>query len=390
MPFMRLVRVIPASIACLFLLAGCWDRVEIDELAMIMGTGVDKADNGRLEATVQIASPTGIQSFGSAGSNRPPFHVLTEQGKDGLDVMNRLQEQLSRSFFLGHRAVFIIGEKYARQGVDQTLSQLMRSPDSRYSSYILTTFGSTAKEVLSTPYSLELIPAIAIKKMQHEDYSLGVRIDEFLDALATEGKVTITGAIRIVHNGGGKAKTLRIDKAAVYHNNKLAAFLNETEVKLLLWEKEKLKGWTMTANIEPQTKPYKGTVGVRFLKSSSSIRTMIVNGKPSASLHFRGTVKILSNDSSLDVSKPDVLRLVEQTFESQALRSLTKMIDRSQKEYKADIFDVGEAVHIRHPAYWKSNKANWKEIYPSIPIDVSVSLKVESTGRTHQPVQVLE
>lgn len=385
----RLLRCGFISLACLFALTGCWDRIEIDDLAMVMGSGLDLAKNGQLQFSVQIASPTGIPSVGSAGSSKPPFHTITQSGKDGLDAINRMQQQLSRSFSLGHRSIIVIGEQYARHGIDQALSQLMRSPDSRYSSYVLTSYGTTAQEILSTPYTLEFIPAIAIKKIQQEEQTFSVRMDEFLDAVATEGKTPITGAIRIVTSSDG-TKSLRIDRAAVYRNNKVAAFLNETEMKLLLWANERLKGSTLTAQIMPKTELFKGTVGARVVKSSSSIRTVIANGEPRVSISLRAVVNILSNDTSLDATNADSVKLIESKLQEQEAKALAQMTERSQKDYKTDIFDIGEIVHIEHPRYWKNQKAQWQNIYPTIPFDFKVAVKVERTGRTLAPVQMLE
>ncbi len=39
------------------LLGGCWSRREITEVAVVLGTGVDLAADGRIRLTVQIARP---------------------------------------------------------------------------------------------------------------------------------------------------------------------------------------------------------------------------------------------------------------------------------------------------------------------------------------------
>lgn len=108
---------------------------------------------------------------------------------------------MSRSIDLGHRRVIVIGESLGRHGLNQVLDTLLRSPESRYNSYIVTAYETTAKEVLSTPYLLEEIPAVGINNIMQSDFTLAVRTDEFLDALATYGKSPVTAGIRVTKMG---------------------------------------------------------------------------------------------------------------------------------------------------------------------------------------------
>ncbi|XEC96287.1 Ger(x)C family spore germination protein [Paenibacillus tarimensis] len=379
------IRRVCALTAVLGLLTGCWDRVEVDDLAMVMGTGLDWTEDGQMEATVQIASPTGIPTVtsGGGGSGKKPVLTLTHKGKAGVDIMNRMQESLSRRLFLGHRGVIIIGEKYARKGVNQNIDQFLRNPDSRYSSYVLTAYGTTAKEIMSTPYMLEQIPAVAIKKMQKDGNTLSSRLDDFIDSLAREGRATITGAIRIV-NTGDKGKIFLIDKAAVYREKKLLGFLNEDEMMLMLWRRGKIRGLTKGAQVEPPEELYQGTVGIRYMKAGTKVRTKIEAGKPHVTFELKARVKVLENDTRLNLSKDKDIKKIEQAFSENTTKLVKKTIRRSQKVFKEDIFGFGEDIHIQHPYYWKANQHHWKDIYTDIPVDVKVSYQIERVGRMQE------
>lgn len=56
-----------APLLCLSLLTGCWDRTEINDLAFVLAGGFDLAENGQLEATLQIALPTEVPTATSGG-----------------------------------------------------------------------------------------------------------------------------------------------------------------------------------------------------------------------------------------------------------------------------------------------------------------------------------
>ncbi len=282
---------------CIGLFTGCWDSRETDDLALVIASGFDLTEDGQLEATLQIALPTGIpSSLQSGGKGKESVLILTAKGKDGVEVLSKIQQQLSRKIFLGHRGVIVFGEKYARQGIDQVLDDILRLPDSRYNSYILTAYGTTAKEILNTPYQLEQIPSIGINKIQFSGFSLSIKVDEFLSSLASDGIAPVTGGIRIKKNGTGPTSFI-IDKAAVYKGNKLAGFLSGLELTTFRWLRGESKKLRFSAQMEPKDEKAKGTVAIEILQSKMKIRTVIKNGDPEISVTLKARARLLENDT---------------------------------------------------------------------------------------------
>ncbi|WP_028612273.1 Ger(x)C family spore germination protein [Paenibacillus harenae] len=370
-------------IACLGFLTGCWDRTEMDDLALVMASGLDLSEDGRVEITLQIALPTGIPSaLQSGGKAAKPVLVVSAKGKDSIDALDRLQQQLSRRINLGHRGIIVVGEKYARRGFDQVLDTLLRSPESRYNSYIVTAYGTTAKKILEAPYLMEIIPSIGINKLQYSDFSLSVKTDKFIDALASFGKSPVTGAIKIMKQGAGQ-QTYIIDKAAVYKRNKLVGFLSGKELKAFRLVAGRSRDMKLTTQMEPPKKEYKGTVTIRLLKATPKIRTEIKNGNPEVSVSLNALGSILSNDTSMDMSK--VIPLVEKKFAADLQEEITKTISHTQKKFKSDIFGFGNRIHIEHPYAWKKMKEDWDELYPKASVQVKTVMVLERVGRTQAP-----
>ncbi|SFF42659.1 spore germination protein KC [Paenibacillus algorifonticola] len=375
-------------ISCLALLTGCWDRKEMDDLALVLASGVDLTDEGQVEITLQIALPTGIpSSLQSSGKAANPIVVLSAAGKDSIDAFDQLQQQMSRRINLGHRGVIVIGEKYARQGFDRILDTLLRSSESRYNSYIVTTYGTTAKEILNSPYQLELIPAIGINKLQYNDYSLSIQIDKFIDALSSFDKEPVTGAIRVTKHGS-KQQGFILDKAAVYRSNKLVGFLSGDELKAFRLLTRKFDGIHLTTQMEPPTKKQKGTISVQMIKAETNIHTELKNGKPEVSIYFKAVAKVLSNDTNMDLSK--TINRVEERFSEDCHKAIMGMLSRTQKKFKADIVGIGREFHIQHPYVWKKIKNDWNMRYPEISIQLITDFRIERVGRTQAPAQLQE
>lgn len=378
-----------ALILCFSLMTGCWDRNEVNDLAFVLASGLDLAENGEVEATLQIALPTEMPSGtqgGRTGGKRTVL-VISEKGRDGTDILHKLQKRLSRQIFFGHRGVVIIGEKYARHGIDQVLDQLLRFPGSRYNSYFLTANGTTAKQALQTQYKLEAIPAIALKKMQLTGLGLSVKMDEFLDAQSSFGRSAVTGALKAFTSKSGEGE-FNVDEAAVYQENKLVGFLSPNQKKILIWRRGKLKHSKISAQVEPKVKGFKGTVGVDILQAKANLRSKMNNGMPEVTIVFKAKVRVIENDTKLDLSKGENLKHVESKLTGEIEEQIQSTLHRAQKELKADIFGFGDEIHMNHPSYWKQNKDQWNDIYPGVPVTVKIDLKIQRIGRTQSPAHL--
>ena len=95
-------------------LAGCWDRKEINDLALVTAAGIDKTDEEMIELSVQVFVPRSggggqLGQTGGTGSG-PQSLVRSAAGKTVAEAMARLQERIPRTIFWGHTEVFIFGE----------------------------------------------------------------------------------------------------------------------------------------------------------------------------------------------------------------------------------------------------------------------------------------
>ncbi|WP_248928237.1 Ger(x)C family spore germination protein [Paenibacillus hamazuiensis] len=380
-------------ILCLCLLTGCWDRTEISDLAFVLAGGIDVAEDGQLESTLQIALPTQLPNaleLGKGGNNQPVL-VVSEKGKDGADILHKMQKRLSRHIFLGHRGVLVIGEKYARTRMDQVLDQTLRYPGSRYNMYVLTARGTTAKKILQTPYLLESIPGIGIKKIQMSGLGYSLKVDEFLNELSLPGKAPVTSAIRLFSNDTEK-NTFTIDEAAVYQLNRprLVGFLTQEEQKILKWQKGKLNETRFTAQVTPPEEGFKGTIGIEVLTNHSTMKAEMKNDMPHMTIILKAGGRVIENDSKLDLSKKADLKLAESKLTEEAEKLVKQTIRRSQQELQADIFGIGEKIHTAYPAYWKKHKDQWINLYPEIPVACKVEIVISRIGRTQLPAHILQ
>ncbi|WP_041613469.1 hypothetical protein [Paenibacillus sp. JDR-2] len=101
-----------------FTLSGCWDRMEINDIAFVTGTALDVMEDGSLFCTLQVAIPGSKEGAGGGGKGESgSFYVISATGKSGNEIHRALQKKSSRQLFYSHRSVVLISERLARQGI---------------------------------------------------------------------------------------------------------------------------------------------------------------------------------------------------------------------------------------------------------------------------------
>ncbi|MNV88192.1 Spore germination protein B3 precursor [compost metagenome] len=116
----------------------------------------------------------------------------------------------------------------------------------------------------------------------------------------------------------------------------------------------------------------------------------MAEGKPAVDLRIQTTCRVSANDTELDFSQPKTLALLEQKYEEELHKAVSGVITASQQEFKSDIFGFGRKVHIDHPYVWKEIKDDWNELYPTVPVEVKIEVKIERIGRTQAPGQLMK
>lgn len=142
------------------LLSGCWERKELNEIAFILGMGLDKAESG-YRVTMQVVIPSSISSQTAGGTSGGGVPVVVSSFTVPTIYESDRQYTLisSRTAYKGHIRVLVIGEELARAGIAEILDVLKRSREPRNDYYVMVAKGTTAEEALKVLTPLDKIPA---------------------------------------------------------------------------------------------------------------------------------------------------------------------------------------------------------------------------------------
>lgn len=172
------------------LLTGCWDRIEVNDIAFVLGSSIDK-ENGLIRSTVQIALPSQLGGAGSEGggggtSGSKTFLMLSKTAPTVYTANKEMQTSLSRVLNYSHRRVTLYGEEFARTGIGEQIDTFARFPQNRLTTYIVVTRGPAYK-VLGADALIEQVPAEMIREIAKSGMKSAMSVQKLSNQLLTEG-----------------------------------------------------------------------------------------------------------------------------------------------------------------------------------------------------------
>ncbi|MEH7418448.1 Ger(x)C family spore germination protein [Neobacillus drentensis] len=377
---------------------GCWDRRELNDLAIVLGWGMDLNKDGNLVSSAQIVVPAKLGSSGGGGKGSASagqgYFLESATGKTATDTSQNMQTKLSRKIFASHRRVIVIGEDLARNGLAKMTDEFSRNPEVRLRTDLFVVRGSTAQEFLSIPYQLESIPALAPLKIQERiSGRASSTYKEFLVEANSEGSNATLPMVEIINSaakgdaGQVPSKTFRVRGRAIFNNNlQMIGSLTPSEVRNRFWVRGELMENTLTVYV-PEGK---GTISFVGRKYKSKIKPLLQGNKIRFTIFLSGKGVIKENNTNLDLKNPSHLKAVERALNQNVPKDVSQTIVHVQKDYKADIFGLGNAFHRKYPMKWKKIKANWQNEYSEADVVVKADLTVDQVGLTGPSLQLME
>jgi spore germination protein KC len=375
-------------------LTGCWDRIEMNDLAFVMATAIDEGDNGRIVVSTQLAvtnkmgGDTGQGSATLAGG-KESFAVVSAEGRDIEDAIQKLQKKLSRRLFQSHRRVIIFGERLARRGIKDVLDGLTRDPENRLRTFVLVAKGVKGQEILNVVYPFEFVPAEAMRELERSEVGLNLTIRDFL-LMNETGRDSFMEVIEPtkkedVSRSTGEKQYFRVSGTGLFQDQKLVDFLNDEETRVLKAITGRYRHGHVTLSLPGNTENT-GNITV-FVRSMKVKLYPTIRGN---SLGMRVTVEIdgdvHENNTPYDMADPQVVQHVEKEMNQEIMRRFMRTIRQVQNK-QLDVLGFGEEIHRQYPALWKTMKKDWKQQFAKMNVALDVHSKIWRTGQTGPPLR---
>lgn len=370
-------------IAASIMTTGCWDSVELNNLALVMGWGVDKTDNG-FEASAQIANPVALGTGQSAGKQTDnKYFVVTTESANVQEAVSKMQKMLSRKITPGHRRVIYIGESLAKSGLQNAFDEYTRNPDVRFRTDVFVVKNGTARDILNMDYPFERNPTIGALKIHK---TLGGSGDfSLLDFLIALNDETSYPTLPLLKRGtmqppsvGVKAlDTYSFGGRAIFNKNlKMIGELDSDEASYRRWIISKLQNFNVTFKMP------EGTVSIKLDHLHSHITTRQKNGKMTFNILLYGNGAVLENATPLDLSNSRNVSKLNLSLENVISQRATRLIRKTQQQFHSDIFYFGHDTQIDYPIQWEMLSKDWERRFTEANVIVTSHISVSQLGTT--------
>ncbi|MBT2289815.1 Ger(x)C family spore germination protein [Paenibacillus albidus] len=382
-------------------LSGCWDQLEIEDRALVLGLAIDQApedsqpksdqvthikDNLNLpmiRVTAQIAVPGRVplgpsngESGGSGGSQNPVW-VVQVYGYTLDDAMNNLQQQISDPRYLIHLRVLIISEEIARTNLGDLNDYLRRNPEVRRRTWMLVSEGE-ASQFMDVNPPLQRVPTLYILSMMEKAVESGKFPADYIGVFwSSESKWGENGFLPYISRRN--KENILIKGLAYFSGGKMVGATVPIEIGAFMAMKGMDPGGY---SILFKSVTY-GPVMIMVNKRFSRIKVHIVDGKPQITYHIAldtGLDEHVNNNVS--VNSTQKLEDLEGEFRKGALKIFQSVIDQTRQK-QSDIFGLGEHVRAHAPAFWNSrihSKSDWEQLYSSLTIHLDVDVAIRRVG----------
>lgn len=386
-------------VCCGVLLTGCWDSLEIEDRALVLGLAIDEAPpetmeketnvthekgklpNKMIRITAQIAVPgrvpLGPSSATSGEGTQNSVWVVQVVGHSLDDALNNLQQQIADPRYLIHLRVIVISEAIAKQGLDDLNDYLRRNPEVRRRTWLLVSDGEAAK-IMDVAPPLERVPTLYLLSMVEKSVKTGKFPLDYLGVFWTaESKWGQDGYLPYISIRG--KENILIKGMAYFSEGRLVGTTSPIEIGGFMAAKGMDPGgYSVLVKV-----PEMGFVMVKTQERHTNMKVEIQNGIPKAYLNIKLEGMISEHfGSASEIDSPDKLDLVEKIFAEDGIKIVNKLIRDTQTKH-SDILGIGEIVRARQSAYWNQHvheKRDWEKIYSGIPVEVRLHMKIRRVG----------
>lgn len=418
------------SIIILTTLTGCYDYREINTLAIVSATEINKIGD-EYQVSVQAINP---QAPDKTTNSQAPFIIYTGTGKTIQEAYRSITLSASRFMYSNHLDLLIINEKIAKENISDLIDYYIRNPGIRNEFYVLI---SKDDNILSITTPIDEISSASIKESIENNYkyygvSSRTTFSEFVNMNLNPNQEIVLPTIELIKDTPSEDKNINESKDnnedvndnkdkdnndnndknksnnseeknnksnqeenesdgtsnkntektevkdkyllggyAIFKNNKLVGYLNN---------KESINYNILTNNIKNTIITYECSknkyLAVEITDSNSSIKTK--NNKVSININLKGNIN--ESHCNIDITKNKNIKKISHEIEEKLNKEITNDILNVRDNYHTDIYKFKDIIYKHDYSYYQKIKNNYDEAYQNLDISVKTNIQLVEKG----------
>ncbi|WP_219644428.1 Ger(x)C family spore germination protein [Cohnella sp. CFH 77786] len=365
------------------LIAGCWDKREINQLNLLSAAAIDSGVNKKYAITFLWFNPSAPS--GGKGAQSPVSSLsYTVEGDTLKEAERELSKISPRIPVFFHLEALVIGNDQAKKGIREIIDRFARDIQLRRSKYLLVA-ANDGDDILqaSTPFEMPGtdIRGIIERSNQSSEYSL-INFNDFMTYYSDPDILSFLPMVHAIPSKGIKGSrgkqatdTLKVEGMAIFDKGRMIAKIDGEETRAWLYTQGNIEKGTIVQWIGTENE----TAVFQTLAQSRKLVFDLTDSPIQVKIHIRTTGVIAEASDTSILMQPKQLQKVEEQLEGAIQKQIEQLIGKSQRE-KMDILLLGREIRSYHPDKWKELKSTWSNVYASAKFHVTVHVDIKSTG----------
>ncbi|MZQ83559.1 Ger(x)C family spore germination protein [Paenibacillus sp. 5J-6] len=382
------------------LCTSCWDRTELNKIAITSATAVDW-ENDHWKVSYQVVIPQSISNAGGMATQQAPVLVFSTNGDSIQSAVQRASLEMPRTMFFAHNRVVVIGESAARKGISPIIDVYLRSASSRETVSLLVS-RDEGRKILEQILPLEKIPGAALRNMVlNEDKTDGnlkqVMLYQLAMRMASDSGYSTIPEVFISGEGAESTSIenlkstnfdtkLKMGRIGVFHKDQLVGWMTGHEGYGLSWIKGEISQSILFFGCTE--KDDQSRSAIRITKASTKLTPVNIQGKWVIKAAVKANGQLLENGCTIDASKPEGTREMERLIGNTISRLMLTSLHKAQS-MKADILGFAGLIHRKDPKAWEQLKPDWETYFAHMQMESSFQIEIANIGMNSKSVKQL-
>lgn len=360
-------------------LCGCWDYVQMQDVALTLGIAIDKD----METNDYIFT---VEMFEESSDKESVRTKLVQSREKTIhSALRDAIKSTGKQLQVSHMKIVIVSKEIAYEGIEPVLDLLYRDAEVRDDMYLVISNMDTAAEILTENKkdtqmrSYEIVAAV--KNSDKVGKYKSSEVFSFIDALAMDGTSATTSMIKIINDG--KNDVFQVSGTAVFKKDKMVGMLNEEDSLIFQFLSNKKLKFVFPVVLENNDK-----ISLEMMSCYRKIKPRVQDGKISMDMYveINAALSELNNVSKDYVDKSgreEVKKATENYIKSNAEKLITKL----KKEYKSDIIGFGSTLSKKNLKEWSKVSENWNEAFQTLDVNVFVKVNIKYSALTNKYIE---
>lgn len=346
-------------ISFLFLLTGCFDYQEINNLAFISAIGIDYQDNEYIVTLETLNDKIDKDSM--------KITTYTETGKDKsfAKAMEKASDKLSNQSNFSHAKLIIVSKSIASDKLGNIADFFLRSTYTRENIYIISSLDHSPEELLNNTNEENPIASTAIVELlKSNNYSSNSTVlktfDKVIEEILTFGIDTAFSNISLDNDN------FMVDGIVAFNDYKFATKLDNEEATLYNIYNQEFK--------RPVFSKMYDNKSFAIAIATGKVEVKIENDK----LQLDGSLtgKIMDNEPTFDIKDLKTLNNINDDFTKILNQKFTELIIKLQQN-KSDILGISNN-------FYKKEREKNTELWQVLKINANIDFKINKKGLIYQ------